>query len=196
MTNTTKQKRILLSLFVVALSIFAVYGLYRSEKTDNYLTLHDDVTPQVGMPDQLNIVSGIVYRHLVAYNLVCTESGQPLNKYPAYFSKKYTPEIRQIDNAWTRRGKSLESVLTDYDSHRYPKIAPTIQTELLDLERQMALMIKAKKENIHPNQVKWTAEDENKLNLKDACILFDDVAPEIGEKTNFANLFRQLMSGI
>ena len=189
-------KRILLSILIILLGIFAVYGFYRPEKTDNYFMLQDDVTPPTGMPDQLNIVSGIVYRHLVAYNLVCTESGQPLNKYPVYFSNKYKAEIRQIDEAWAHRGKSLESVLTDYDSHRYPKIAPTIQTELLDLERQMALMIKAQKANIHPNQVKWTVEDENKLNLKDACVLFDDVAPEIGEKTKFADIFRQFMRNI
>ncbi len=194
------EKRFFLSLFIAVLGLFAAVGIYNFNRKNMADTLPDPTITPVSEPsnalDQLSVVSGIVYRHLVAYNLVCTESGQPLKKYPEYFSSKYTDEIRRIDDAWVRRGKSLESVLTDYDSRRYPKLAPEIQTELLDLERKMAILVKAEKANIAPDQVEWTAEDENKLNIKDACLLFDDAAPEIGEKTDFAKIFRGFMNGL
>lgn len=194
------EKRFFLSLFIAVLGLFAAVGIYNFNRKNMADTLPDPTITQISEPsnalDQLSVVSGIVYRHLVAYNLVCTESGQPLKKYPEYFSSKYTDEIRRIDDAWVRRGKSLESVLTDYDSRRYPKLAPEIQTELLDLERKMAILVKAEKANIAPDQVEWTAEDENKLNIKDACLLFDDAAPEIGEKTDFAKIFRGFMNGL
>lgn len=199
-TRRVYEKRFFLSLFVIVLILFAGVGIYNVNRKNMPLEMPDtnEVATQASRNalDQLSIVSGIVYRHLVAYNLVCTESGQPLEKYPAYFSAKYADDIRRIDRAWNRRGKSLESVLTDYDSRRYPKLAPEIQTELIDLERKMAILVKAQKANITPEDVHWTAEDENKLNIKDACLLFDDAAPEIGEKTNFADTFRQYMRGI
>lgn len=195
------EKRFFLSLFIAVLGLFAAVGIYNFNRKNMPEVLPDPTITPASEPssntlDQLSVVSGIVYRHLVAYNLVCTESGQPLKKYPEYFSSKYTDEIRRIDDAWGRRGKSLESVLTDYDSRRYPKLAPEIQTELLDLERKMAILVKAEKANITPDQVEWTAEDENKLNIKDACLLFDDAAPEIGEKTDFAKIFRGFMNGL
>ena len=194
------EKRFFLSLLIGVLTLFAAVGIYNINRKNTVETLPDPTLTPVSEPvstlDQLSVVSGIVYRHLVAYNLVCTESGQPLKKYPEYFSTKYASEIRRIDEAWNRRGKSLESVLTDYDLRRYPKLAPEIQTELIDLERKMATFVKAQKANILPDQVKWTVEDENKLNIKDACLLFDDAAPEIGEKTDFAKIFRGFMNGI
>lgn len=194
------EKRFFLSLLIGVLTLFAAVGIYNINRKNTVETLPDPTLTPVSEPvstlDQLSVVSGIVYRHLVAYNLVCTESGQPLKKYPEYFSAKYASEIRRIDEAWNRRGKSLESVLTDYDLRRYPKLAPEIQTELIDLERKMATFVKAQKANILPDQVKWTVEDENKLNIKDACLLFDDAAPEIGEKTDFAKIFRGFMNGI
>lgn len=195
------EKRFFLTLFIVILTLFAIMGLYNTGKKKNFIgtelaevTLSAKPDPQT--PDQLSVASGIVYRHLVAYNLVCTESGQPLTKYPAYFSNKYQAEIRRIDEAWARRGKSLEAVLTDYDSRRYPKLAPEIQTELLDMERKVAIIIKAQNAETTPDKINWTQADENKLNLKDACLLFDDAAPEMGEKTNFATVFKQVMHGL
>ena len=124
------EKRFFLSLFIIVLILFAVGSLYNNHKTDlkSSQTTEDSVNTQStqnqSMPensqpnapqeseqvDSLSMVSGIVYRHLVAYNLVCTEAGMPLKKYPEYFSKKYAPEIQAVNVAWVRRDKSLESV--------------------------------------------------------------------------------------
>ncbi len=208
MARTKKQqyeKRFFLSLFIVVLCLFAAAGIYNFEKKKNTsnnlpdisITQKEIVSEADKLTlDQLGIVSGIVYRHLIAYNLVCTESGQPLKKYPEYFSHKYADEIRRIDNAWAHRGKSLESVLTDYDSRRYPKIAPEIQTELIGLERKIAILIKSKNAGLTPDKISWTQDDEDKLNMKDACLLFDDTAAEIGETADFAKYFKQFMKGI
>ncbi len=208
MARTKRQqyeKRFFLSLFIAVLCLFAAVGIYNFERKKNTPESLPDISaiqpeiakePVASGPDQLSVVSGIVYRHLIAYNLVCTESGQPLKKYPEYFSRKYTDEIRRIDEAWARRGKSLEAVLTDYDSHRYPKIAPEIQTELIGLERKIAILVKAQKAGVTPDKIAWTQEDENKLNVKDACWLFDDTAAEIGETADFAKYFKEFMKGI
>ncbi len=207
MARTQRQKnekRFFLTLFIAVLCLFAAAGIYNFEKKKK----SSDILPETTIahietikttpngPDQLSVVSGIVYRHLIAYNLVCTESGKPLQKYPEYFSRKYAKEIRRIDEAWARRGKSLEAVLTDYDSRRYPKIAPEIQTELIGLERKIAILIKSQKAGVTPDKISWTQADENKLNMKDACWLFDDTAAEIGETADFAKYFKEFMKGI
>ncbi len=208
MARTTRKKKqrsekyFFLSLFITVLILFAAVGLCNSIQKRKL----PDIAPETTISttekstkqntDQLSFVSGIVYRHLVAYNLVCTESGQPLKKYPEYFSQTYSDEIQRIARAWAHRGKSLESVLTDYDSRRYPKLAPEVQDELINLERKMAILVKAQKANTTPDKIAWTQEDENKLNIKDACLLFDDAAPEISEKTDFAKIFRHFMKGI
>lgn len=211
------EKRFFLSLFIIVLILFAVGSLYNNHKTGlkaSETTSEEavDVQPIKGQSapenvqpsasqeaeqvDSLSMVSGIVYRHLVAYNLVCTEAGMPLKKYPEYFSKKYAPEIQAVNVAWVRRGKSLESVLTDYDSLIYPKTQADIKKELLNIERDFVKAMKAKDAGITPDKIEWTEEQESKLNLADACMVFDEAAEGIVEKAGFENMFREMMNGL
>ena len=211
------EKRFFLSLFIIVLILFAVGSLYNNHKTGLKAletTSEDavDVQPTKAQPapenvqpsasqeaeqvDSLSMVSGLVYRHLVAYNLVCTEAGMPLKKYPEYFSKKYAPEIQAVNVAWVRRGKSLESVLTDYDSLIYPKTQADIKKELLNIERDFVKAMKAQDAGITPDKIDWTEEQESKLNLADACMVFDEAAEGIVEKAGFENMFRDLMNGL
>lgn len=198
------EKRFFLSLFIIVLVLFAAGSLYNNRKmvadkisSDSGAEIKTETTtPTPTTPDPLSVVSGIVYRHLVAYNLVCTEANMPLKKYPEYFSKKYTPEIQAINLAWEHRGKSLESVLTDYDSVIYPKAQADIKKELLDIERNFVKTIKAKEANVPLNQVEWTEKQENNLNLTDACMLFDEAAKELVEAGGFETMFRDLMKNL
>ena len=210
------EKRFFLSLFIIVLILFAVGSLYNNHKTGlkaSETTSEDavDVQPtkqaapenvqpsasqEAEQVDSLSMVSGLVYRHLVAYNLVCTEAGMPLKKYPEYFSKKYAPEIQAVNVAWVRRGKSLESVLTDYDSLIYPKTQADIKKELLNIERDFVKAMKAQDAGITPDKIDWTEEQESKLNLADACMVFDEAAEGIVEKAGFENMFRDLMNGL
>lgn len=209
MVNDTKQrteKRFFLSLFILVLILFAGLGIFnstdktRSEKTDTNnieIPLPEKITQsKINNMDQLTVVSGIVYRHLVAYSLVCTEANMPLKNYPEYFSQKFKKEINQIDRAWERRGKSLETVLTEYDALIYPKISQDITEELLSNERMFVKIVKAKEQGIQPDQVTWTEKQEQALNLTDACMLFDETAQKIVEKAGFEKMFNDLMKNI
>ncbi|MBQ6853835.1 MAG: hypothetical protein IJO11_00150 [Alphaproteobacteria bacterium] len=208
MNPTKKQrseKRFFLSLFVIVLTLFAACGIYNAKHpktSDTQITptsVPVKLEPKISnstTPDQLSVVSGIVYRHLVAYNLVCTDAHMPLKQYPDYFSQQFSKEIQQINTAWLKRGKSLESVLLDYDAQIYPKIATDIKKELLDIERRIVKAIKAKESKTTIDKIEWTEKQENALNLADACMLFDETAQSIVEKSDFKKLFTDLMSGL
>ncbi len=200
------EKRFFLSLFILVLILFAGLGIFnsteqnRSEKVDSEVV--EIPTPKSfsdiknSSMDQLTVVSGIVYRHLVAYSLVCTEANMPLKNYPEYFSQKFKKEINQIDRAWGRRGKSLETVLTEYDALIYPKISQDIAEELISNERMFVKIVKAKEQGIQQDQVIWTEKQEQALNLTDACMLFDETAQRIVEKAGFEKMFNELMKSI
>ena len=200
------EKRFFLSLFILVLILFAGLGMFnsteqnRSEKVDSEVV--EIPTPKSfsdiknSSMDQLTVVSGIVYRHLVAYSLVCTEANMPLKNYPEYFSQKFKKEINQIDRAWGRRGKSLETVLTEYDALIYPKISQDIAEELISNERMFVKIVKAKEQGIQQDQVIWTEKQEQALNLTDACMLFDETAQRIVEKAGFEKMFNELMKSI
>lgn len=199
------EKRFFLSLFIIVLTLFAACGIYNAkhpQTTDTQITptpIPLKLQPEISnntTPDQLSVVSGVVYRHLVAYNLVCTEAQMPLKQYPDYFSQQFSNEIQQINTAWMKRGKSLESILLDYDAQIYPKIATDIKKELLDIERRIIKAIKAKESKTTVDKIEWTEKQENALNLADACMLFDETAQSIVEKSDFKKLFTDLMSGL
>ena len=92
--------------------------------------------------------------------------------------------------------KSLESVLTDYDSLIYPKTQADIKKELLNIERDFVKAMKAQDAGITPDKIDWTEEQESKLNLADACMVFDEAAEGIVEKAGFENMFREMMNGL
>lgn len=198
------EKNFFLSLFILVLILFAALGFLNTttntqqEKTNNIeATLPEKTnTRKMNEMDQLTVVSGIVYRHLVAYSLVCAEANMPLKNYPEYFSQKFKKEINQIDRAWGRRGKSLETVLTEYDALIYPKIAEDISEELLENERMFVKIIKAQEQGIQADQVVWSEKQEQALNLTDACMLFDETAQKIVEKAGFEKMFNDLMKNI
>lgn len=207
METTKKQryeKRFFLSLFVVVLVLFAAIIVYNKETTSGGKeSAEAETAPQTAAveatgqrPDTLSVVSGMVYRHLVGYNLVCTEEGHPLTKYPEFFSKQFTPEIQAINKAWVHRGKSLEQVLTDYDSTSYPATKENIKSELLKIEKDFVKAQKAQDAGISPDQVEWTEEQESKLNLQDACMVFDEMGEAIVEARGFERKFREMMQGL
>lgn len=201
------EKRFFLSLFIIVLILFAAGSIYNNNKKEAIQiepapleTVESQkaasFTSKQQIPDPLGVVSGLIYRHLVAYNLVCKEAQKPLLKYPEFFSKKFASEIQTVNEAWIRRGTSLESVLTSYDSVIYPKTRADIQKELLGIERDFVKTLKAKDSKTTPDKIEWTAEQESKLNLSDACMLFDETAEGLVERAGFATMFRELMKNL
>lgn len=138
---------------------------------------------------QLTILTGMVYRHLIAYGLVCKEAGLELKKYPDYFAKKYKSHIQEIDASWKKKASSLEYVLQHFDPKIYKDISSDIKKELIDIERVAIKHILAHDKKISISELKWGTEEEKKLNLKDACFLFDDQAEFFLDDSSFEREF-------
>ncbi len=125
----------------------------------------------------LRILTGIIYRHLVGYKMVCKAEGIDLQKYPDYFAQKYAKGISKVDEQWQKTGTNLKEVFVHFDPKIFEKVSAEIKKELIDIERLAAKHIIAQKNNISVDNVEWTLENEKKLNLKDACYLLDNEAP-------------------
>ncbi len=144
--------------------------------------------------DQLSILSGMVYRHLIGYNLVCSEAGSPLQKYPDYFGKKYQAAIQKIGLEWEKRGTSLDTFLIKFDVQIYPSISNDIKKELLELERVVARHFLAYQNNVSVDKIKWNDELEKQMNIKDACIVLDDGAEFFLSNSSFDEGFQKRLS--
>ena len=191
----TKQIKIItLSAAIVIISGLSAFFILskQNQKNDATAQIQEESNQQL----QLRILSGMVYRHLIGYNLVCKEVGVELKKYPDYFSQKYKTAIQTIDHAWKKNYSSLENVLIHFDSKIYTSISQDIQKELIDLERLTAKIVLAHQQNISVNEVKWTNELEKKLNLKDACQLLDDEAAFFLDNSTFDREFNSRVSDL
>ncbi len=143
---------------------------------------------------QLRILSGMIYRHLIAYSLVCKDAGIELTKYPDYFSQKYKTAIQKVNHKWEDKGSSLQNILIHFDKKIYPTIAQDVAKELIDIERLTAKFILSHQNNIPVSEIVWTDELEKKLNLKDACVLLDDEASFFLDRSAFDEEFNDRLS--
>lgn len=182
-----KLKISIISIIIIAALGFA--GFYLSKQKTETNTPTKTVNMQSAKNLQLRILSGMVYRHLAGYDLVCKEAGYPLKKYPEYFSQKYKTSIQKINDAWEADGKNLEDILIHFDKKIYPTIAHDIKKELIDIERLTAKYILAHQQKVSVDKIEWTDELEKKLNLKDACLLLDDEAAFFLDQSAFDKEF-------
>lgn len=137
----------------------------------------------------LRILTGMIYRHMVGYKMVCQEEGIELKKYPDYFSSKYKEGIQKVDAVWQKDGTSLQDVLLHFDPKLFDNVAKDIKKELIDIERMAAKYVIAHQNNIPVEELKWTNEFEKKLNLKDACFLLDEEASLFLDNSAFSKEF-------
>ena len=183
-----KIKTTLLSITSIAILIGIVgYSFYHINNKEN---IKSEIENSQSAKDlQLSILSGMVYRHLIAYSLVCKEAGVELNKYPDYFSQKYKTAIQKINYQWEQKGTSLQGKLIYFDKKIYPTISQDVKKELIDLERLTAKYVLAHQQGVSVDKIKWTDKLEQKLNLKDACILLDEEASFFLDQSAFDNEF-------
>ena len=137
----------------------------------------------------LRILTGMIYRHMVGYKMVCQEEGVELKKYPDYFSSKYKEGIQKVDAIWQKDGTSLQDVLLHFDPKLFDNVSKDIKKELIDIERMAAKYVIAHQNNIPVEELKWTSEFEKKLNLKDACFLLDEEASLFLDNSAFSKEF-------
>ena len=137
----------------------------------------------------LRILTGMIYRHIIGYKMVCQEEGIELKKYPDYFSNKYKDDIQKVDSIWQKEGTSLKDVLLHFDPKLFDNVSKDIKKELIDIERMAAKYVIAHQNNIPVEELKWTSEFEKKLNLKDACFLLDEEASLFLDNSAFSKEF-------
>lgn len=185
------NKKIKLIIFVIVL--LSVVGIVAfcldSDQKNNGIQKSKEVSAQKSKDLQLRILSGMIYRHLVGYDLVCKEVGYALQKYPEYFSQKYKNSIQKVNDAWEDKGTTLEDILIHFDKKIFPTISQDIKNELIDIERLTAKYILAHQNNVSVDKIKWTHDMEDKLNLKDACLLLDDEAAFFLDQSAFDKEF-------
>lgn len=188
------NKKLKLALIVICLlSVVGITAFYLSKEKTTPISKSPATKTQNAKGLQLRILSGMVYRHLAGYDLVCKEAGYPLKKYPEYFSQKYKIAIQKINNSWEANGKTLEDILIHFDKKIYPTIAHDIKKELIDIERLTAKYILAHQQNVSVEKIQWTDELEKKLNLKDACLLLDEEAAFFLDQSAFDEEFNERM---
>ena len=185
------NKKIKLIIFVIVLlSIVGIVAFcLDSDQKNNGIQKSKEVSAQKSKDLQLRILSGMIYRHLVGYDLVCKEAGYALQKYPEYFSQKYKNSIQKVNDAWEDKGTTLEDILIHFDKKIFPTISQDIKNELIDIERLTAKYILAHQNNVSVDKIKWTHDMEDKLNLKDACLLLDDEAAFFLDQSAFDKEF-------
>lgn len=184
------NKKFKLILFVVGLlTIIGVATFCIVAEKNKKAPKESVVATQSGRDLQLRILSGMIYRHLAGYDLVCKEVGYTLKKYPDYFSQKYKTAIQKVNDEWEKKGTTLEDILIHFDEKIYPTIAQDIKKELIDIERLTAKYILAHQNNVSVDDIKWTHELEEKLNLRDACLLLDDEAAFFLDQSTFDKEF-------
>jgi hypothetical protein len=170
------KKKILLVTFVLVLIAVGVC-VFHVSSTNKNKSSQQIVSLESTRKMPLRILTGMIYRHLIGYKMVCAEVGVELKKYPVYFSEKYKSGIQKTDEVWKKDGTTLEHVLIHFDPKLYVKIAADIKQELIDNERMAATFVLAHQAGVPVEEFKWTAELEKKLNLTDACTLLDEEAP-------------------
>lgn len=184
----SKKKILILSVAVLLIAgvSFFFKDIGNKEKQSGFAVTQLESTKKL----HLRVLTGMIYRHLVGYKLVCKEEGIELKKYPDYFAKKYQLGISKVDAVWKKEGTTLNDVLIHFDPKLYDNISVDIKKELIDIERFAAKYVLAYQNNVSIEDFNWTEEFENKLNLKDACFLLDEEASFLLDNSAFDKDFK------
>ncbi len=169
-----EQKRSFLTRFPIIFTIlvfsgiFVMFGLkYKYEETPK--------------KTRLELAIRQIYNHTYAYPKFCKALGYEMVNYPNKVREKFKEEIKIVED------KQM-SLLTDekytdindfYEMADWGTQEENFNTALEFLEplrERMIILEVAEEQNINPDKVKLTKEDNNRVSLKDACKLMDEDA--------------------
>lgn len=180
-----EQKRTFLTRFPIIFTILVFSGIFVM------FGLKDEYMPDTNRPAfHLGLATGEIYRHTYTYPEFCKAKGYEMVNYPNKVREKFKEEIKIAEDdqmALLRRASSTGALDKTYkdiqdfyenDEHwgtqeeRFEAPLDFIEA----LRERMILLEVAEEQNISPDKVKLTKEDNDRVSLKDACKLMDEDA--------------------
>ncbi len=182
--NIDEQKRSFLTRFPILFSIIAVIGIF------GMFELKDKYMPDTNRPAfHLGLAVGEIYRHTYAYPEFCMAQGYEMVNYPNKVREKFKKEIEIAENdqmALLKKNFELGNLTENYNNinefyngrdwgtkeERFSGVSSFFEA----LREQLIVIDIAKEQNIEPDEVKLTKEDNKRVSLKEVCKVIDDDA--------------------
>ena len=182
--NIDEQKRSFLTRFPILFSIIAVIGIF------GMFELKDKYMPDTNRPAfHLGLAVGEIYRHTYAYPEFCMAQGYEMINYPNKVREKFKKEIEIAENdqmALLKKNFELGNLTENYNNinefyngrdwgtkeERFSGVLSFFEA----LREQLIVIDIAKEQNIEPDEVKLTKEDNKRVSLKEVCKVIDDDA--------------------
>ena len=177
--NIDEQKRSFLTRFPIIFTILVFVGIFGMfELKDNYM-------PDTNRPAfHLGLAVGEIYRHTYAYPEFCKSQGYEMVNYPNKVREKFKEEIEIAENdqmaLLARASSEKYTDINDFykradwgtQEERFKAPAEFIEA----LRERMIINEIAAAKNIDRAKVKLTKEDNDRVSLKDACMIIDEDA--------------------
>jgi len=183
--NIDEQKRSFLTRFPVVFTIIVFIGIF------GVLSLKDEYMPDTNRPAfHLGLATGEIYRHTYTYPEFCKAQGYEMANYPNKVREKFKEEIKIAEDdqmALLARASSIGASDKNYkdiqdfyeNDNRWGTQEERFKAALdffESLRERMIVLEVAEEQNIDPDKVKLTKEDNDRVSLKDACKLADEDA--------------------
>ena len=180
-----EQKRSFLTRFPIIFTVFLFIGIFVM------FGLKDEYMPDTNRPAfHLGLATGEIYRHTYTYPKFCKAKGYEMVNYPNKVREKFKEEIKIVEDdqmALLRRAsttgaldKTYKDIQDFYENDEHWGTQEenfNAALEFLEpLRERMIILEVAEEQNINPDKVKLTKEDNNRVSLKDACKLMDEDA--------------------
>lgn len=164
----TKISSSVLGVFVFSIFFFgARYGI-------NY------IKNLKSLPDEeITFISGMLYRHEIAYKEVCKNYGYDLIQYPLNFKEHYKKEVSIIEKELEKKGFSLNKIYTLLQKESGEMIKATINAELEGFRKQSILDLIYEETGNYLTMDNWKDEYNEILSIKDVCIYIDNASKDI-----------------
>lgn len=172
-----EQKRTFLTRFPIIFTILVFAGFFCMFGI-KYKYMPDTNRPAF----HLGLAIGEIYRHTYAYPEFCKAQGYEMVNYPNKVREKFKEEIEIIENdqlalMLKAAGKNYKDIHEFYKSDIWGTQEERFKAPLDFIEalrERMILLEVAEEQNISPDKVKLTKEDNDRVSLKDACQLMDE----------------------
>lgn len=177
-----EQKRSFLTRIPVVFTILVFSGIFVM------FGLKNEYMPDTNRPAfHLGLAIGEIYRHTYAYPEFCKAQGYEMVNYPNKVREKFKAEIKIAEDdqmaLLTRASltgaldKNYKDIQDFYENDEYwgtqEERFKAAQDFIEALRERMIILEVAEEQNINPDEVKLTKEDNNRVSLKDACKLMD-----------------------
>lgn len=189
--NTLQHKLLRGEVIVLIIGIFANYiNPFLPENMQIRLPRQQSTTSQ---EQNIGEVVGIAYRHIKGYDMVCTEYGYAMQKYPNTFRKELAPQILDVNKSLQKENLSFEKVLNQMgQSEELVKITKeSIVKELEESREIFTTAIISQEKNIPMKEV--VIDQQNLIDLPVVCKIIDDMSDKVINSSGIRDKINKLL---